>query len=228
MELTLEAALSPEAMVGHLSYILLIVSMMSRRMVVLRIVVVASALAGMIYDIFILNDPVGAFWEILLALVNLVQLARIWREDRIADFSEEDRLLVDARLPALSPGRARRLLDAGAWVDLPVGRVLTVAGERPEALYFLAAGGAEVRRDGAAIALCRPGDFVGELALIEDGATASADVVVARPARAWRLPYDRIGRLEESQPEAFGALNTAIARGMRAKIVSAGADPLPL
>ena len=228
MELTLESALSPEAMVGHLSYILLIVSMLSRRMVVLRIVVVASALAGMIYDIFILNDPVGGFWEILLAAVNVVQLARIWREDRVAEFSAEDRLLADERLPALSPGRKRRLLDCGDWVDLPVGRVLTVAGTRPEAVYFLASGRAEVRRDGAAIATCGPGDFVGELALIEDGATASADVVVARPARAWRLPYDRIGELERAQPEAFGALNTAIARGMRAKIVGAGAAPLTI
>jgi hypothetical protein len=227
LELTLESALSPEAMVGHLSYILLVVSMLSRRMVVLRIVVVASALAGMIYDIFILNDPVGAFWELLLAAVNVVQLARIWREDRVAEFSAEDRLLADD-LPGLSPGRKRRLLDAGTWVDLPVGRVLTVAGERPEAVYFLTAGSAEVRRAGVAIARCGPGDFVGELALIEEGATASADVVVARTARAWRLPYARIGRLEQTQPEAFGALNTAIARGMRAKIVSAGDAPLTI
>lgn len=226
MELTLESALSPEAMVGHLSYILLIASMLSRRMVVLRIVVVASALAGMIYDIFVLQDPVGAFWEVLLAAVNVVQLAIIWREDRAADFSDEDRLLVDDRLPVLSPGRKRRLLDTGDWVDLPVGRVLTEAGTRPEALYFLASGRAEVRRDGARIAICGPGDFVGELALIEDGATASADVVVARPARAWRLPYDKLDRLDQAQPEAFGALGTAIARGMRAKIVSAGGAPL--
>jgi len=57
MELSLESALSAKGLLGHLSYFLLIVSMLSQRMLLLRIGVVGSALAGIAYAVFILHDP---------------------------------------------------------------------------------------------------------------------------------------------------------------------------
>ena len=223
MELTLDSALSAEAALGHLSYFLLVVSMISRSMPVLRVLVIASAVAGIAYDVLILSDPVGAFWETCLVLVNLVQLARLWRENRAARFTDEERLLIDGRLPPLAPALARRFLDTGDRVDLAPGETLTREDARPAALLFLASGAAEVHSGGRSVGMLRAGSFVGEMALLEAGGTASASVVVREPVRAWRLPYGKLARMESAQPEAWGAMNTAIARDMRAKIVARNA-----
>lgn len=72
MELTIESALSPGGLVGHTSYLLLVVSMLMRRMWLLRILVIASSLVAITYDMVWLKDPVGVFWESLLVSVNVI------------------------------------------------------------------------------------------------------------------------------------------------------------
>jgi len=120
-----------------------------------------------------------------------------------------------------SRGAGRRLLDTGDWVALPPGARLTEEGARPEALWFVAAGEVEIVRGGAPVAVCRAGNFVGEMAMLEEGAPASATAVARGPVRAWRLPYAKLARLATAQPDAHGALHGAIARDMRGKIVGA-------
>ncbi len=75
MDLTLKSAFLTGGMVGHLSYVLLVLSMVMRRMSLLRMLVIASAFVAITYDWFWLKDPVGVFWETLLVLVNIVQLS---------------------------------------------------------------------------------------------------------------------------------------------------------
>ena len=62
MELTLESAFSPGGLVGHLGNILLVISMLMRRMVWLRILVILSATATIIYSIYWVVDPVAVIW----------------------------------------------------------------------------------------------------------------------------------------------------------------------
>ena len=50
MELTLESAFSVGGLVGHTSYLLLVVSMLMRRMFWLRVFVIASAIVAITYD----------------------------------------------------------------------------------------------------------------------------------------------------------------------------------
>lgn len=227
MELTLQSALSSEAMLGHLSYLLLVASMTSRSMPVLRMLVIASALVAISYSVFVLRDPVSSFWESCLVLVNFVQLLRLRRENRAARFSDEDRTLIAGRLPPLSPAIARRFLDTGDWCDLAPGTRLTTQGLRPAALYFIASGEAAVEVGGRVVGTISAGGFVGEMALLEPEATASATVLVTAPSRAWRLAYAKLAHMEAAQPEAWGAMNTAIARDLRRKVLAHNASGLP-
>jgi hypothetical protein len=73
MDLTLESAFSTGGLVGHASYLLLVLSMMMRGMTLLRIFVILSAFVSILYDMVWLKDPVGVFWESMLVLVNIVQ-----------------------------------------------------------------------------------------------------------------------------------------------------------
>ena len=219
MELTVDAALSTGAMLGHLSYLLLIASMLTTRMVLLRILVIVSAFPALAYGVFWLRDPVGLFWETLLVTVNTVQLARTFAADRRARLSAEEAEFVSHRLRLLSHGTGRRLLDTGDWVELPAGTVLTEEGRRPEALWYVVSGDVEIRHRGLPLGRCAPGSFVGEMALMEPDAPASATATTAGPVRAWRLPYEKLQRLPRVQPDAWEALHAAMARDMRLKLI---------
>ena len=51
-----------EGWMGHLSYLLLVFSMLMRRMLWLRLFVTASAVAGVLFDGLWLQNWVGVFW----------------------------------------------------------------------------------------------------------------------------------------------------------------------
>ena len=219
MELTLESAFSTGGLVGHTSYLLLIVSMLMRTMFWLRIFVIASALVAITYDGVWLKDPIGLFWETTLLVVNIVQIFLLWRENRVARFTAEERFFLDTRLKGIADGEARRLMNAGMWTDLPDGETLTVEGEPPSHLTFVAAGCVGIVVEGRRVAECGPGAFVGEMSLIGDG-TASATARVEGTARVWRIPVARLESLRQSRPEQTAALDASIARDIRAKLVA--------
>jgi hypothetical protein len=219
MELTLESAFSIGGLVGHTSYLLLVVSMLMRTMLWLRVFVIASAFVAITYDAVWLKDPVGVFWETTLVLVNIVQIILLWREDRAARFTEEEGFFIRTRLRGLSDGQARRLMDAGEWVDLTDGAILTEQGKAPAHLVFVASGRVGIHVDAHRVAECGPGAFVGEMSLIDDG-TASATARAEGAARIWRIATGRLEALRQSRPEQTAALDAAIARDIRAKLVT--------
>jgi CRP-like cAMP-binding protein len=219
MELTLESAFSTGGLVGHTSYLLLVISMLMRTMFWLRIFVIASALVAITYDAVWLKDPIGVFWETTLLIVSLVQNTLLWRENRVARFSPEERFFLDTRLRGMAEGEARRLIDAGAWADLSDGEVLTVEGQPPTHLSFVASGRIGIHVDGRRVAECGPGAFVGEMSLVDEG-TASATARVEDAARIWRIPVARLESLRQSRPEQTAALDASIARDIRGKLVA--------
>jgi CRP-like cAMP-binding protein len=219
MELTLESAFSTGGLVGHTSYLLLVISMLMRTMFWLRIFVIASALVAITYDAVWLKDPVGVFWEATLLIVSVVQITLLWRENRVARFTEEERLFRDTRLRGMAEGEARRLMNAGAWADLPDGEVLTVEGQPPAHLAFVASGSIGIHVNGRRVAECGPGAFVGEMSLVDEG-TASATARVEGAARVWRIPVARLESLRQSRPEQTAALDASIARDIRGKLVA--------
>jgi len=219
------SAFSAGGFVGHLSYVLLIVSMMMRDISLLRLFVVASAIVGIAYDLVWLKNPVGVFWEALLLLVNLVQLLLIWRDNRKAKFSNEEAAFVGERLKGLSPSHARHLLDLGRWETLPAGSVLTTQGETPAFLTFIADGEATVEVDGKPAAYVAGGNYIGEMALVGE-ACASATVRLTKLARVWRLEFSKIDRLKKNSPTIANALQAGITDDMRRKILASNMSAL--
>ena len=140
MELTLNSAFSVGGMVGHLAYVFLVLSMLMRSIVALRIFFVVNVLLNIFYVTVWVHDPVQLFWESLLFLINITQLALIWWQNRRARFSEEEQAFAASRLRGLSRSQTRQLLDAGHWWDVMPGTVLTHQGERPLHLTYISSG----------------------------------------------------------------------------------------
>jgi CRP-like cAMP-binding protein len=120
----------------------------------------------------------------------------------------------------LSTAEVRPLVAAGGWVAVPEGDHLTDEGARPEALMFIVEGDVDVLRLGERVARVGRGNFIGEMAVLEVDAVASATSVARTAVRAFYLAYDALPTLEQSAPRAFGALQGAISRDLRLKIVA--------
>ncbi len=208
---------------GHLSYILLIVSSLMRRMFWLRLFVMGSAIAGIIFDWFMIGNVVGAFWQALLVLVNVVQIVLLWTRDRRAKFSQEEQEMIAAWLTGGTPGTKRLLLDMGRHETLEPGEVLTEEGVRPRFLTYIVSGAAVVQADGAEVARVAPGHFVGEMSLMGDG-LASATVTIAEPARVWQVERNKLDRMKENQPELYGLIEAGTALNLRAKVLRGNRD----
>ena len=94
---------------------------------------------------------------------------------------------VDAKSLELVPlfaGLSHRDRDKIArWsdtVDLPAGKQLLEEGRLPHEFFVIIEGEVEVTHDGAHLATMGPGDFFGEIALIEHG-RRTASVVTTAP-----------------------------------------------
>ena len=191
-------------MVGHLAYLLLVLSMVMRQMYLLRILVILSASIAIAYALFWLKDPIGVFWESLLIVVNAVQLAITWHQNRSARFSEEEIVFMQGHLPNLSFSDRRKLLNRGIWISGEIGTELTTQGQPVDHLVYLASGQALVISGGHPVAVCEP---------------ASATVKVNQPARYWAIEAEQLRNLVKKNTDIGVALEGSFARNMRDKLV---------
>ena len=212
MDLTFSSAFSTGGMVGHLAYFLLITSMLMRRMVWLRILAIA-------YAVVWLRDPVSSFWETLLVIVNVIQLLITWRQNSLAQFTPAEAEFAESRLRGLDRREQRKVLDAGTWQDMEPGTVLTVEGEEPGFLHYIADGEVEISRTGSPLARCGAHTYVGEMSLI-GGRNASATATVTAPSRIWQISREAIAALDRKHPTWYAVIEAGISRDLREKILA--------
>jgi len=227
VELTLDAALSGQGALGHASYALLVLSMMMRRMVLLRVLVIASAAVYIVYATWVLSDPVSLIWETLLIVVNAGQLALTWWRDRSAQFDAREEALYRRHFETLKPSAMRVLLARGAWVTLEAGEQLTRTGDPVDALWYLASGSARVEVGAVVVGHCEEGGFVGEMT-VSSGEPAFADVVIVHPAEAWRIEAPDLRDLTRRRPDIGAALGAAFFRMIRHRVTEGNTRALGL
>ncbi len=218
MNLSIEAAFSAEGMVGHLAYVFLVASMVMRRMFWLRVFALASFALGVVYSVFILNDPVGSFWKCLLAAINLIQLLLIHAENRRARFTAEEAILAEACFPGVTKAVQRQILSLGTWENLAADSVLAEEGKPVSHLTYVAESEVSVTLHGHHIARRGPHALIGELT-VATAAPASSTVVTLSPARVWRIPAGIVRQAMENRPQQAAAFQSAFFRAASAKLM---------
>lgn len=98
-------------------------------------------------------------------------------------------------------------------VDFPADHVIARQGEIGTGLFVVTDGTVRVVRDGAEIARLGPGDFFGEMSVI-DGLPRVAQVVAAEPTRCLALASWEFERLVLEHP----TIGLAILRGLSARL----------
>lgn len=122
------------------------------------------------------------------------------------------------KVPLFSRCTDRQLEEVaslGTQVSIGAGRALTVAGRPGAECFVVLSGRATCRVRGRDIAAFGPGDFFGELSLL-DGGARSASVVADTPMQVLDLNRSEFGRLLDLAPSVTQRMLTTLAARLRA------------
>lgn len=119
-----------------------------------------------------------------------------------------------ARVPLFSACDDRALAQVDKLVEryeAKDGEVMVREGDVGHELYVLVDGTAAVSRDGRAVAMLAPGQWFGELAVLEGG-TRDATVTMTSPGRVLVLQQRQLFALLETAPAVSRRLLIGLAR----------------
>jgi CRP-like cAMP-binding protein len=112
-------------------------------------------------------------------------------------------------LSALSLGQRRMLANAADEASAVAGEELMRQGEPGYEVLMLEEGSADVLQDGRVINTLGPGDLLGELAVLGDGAARSASVVARSDVRAIVLTAHFMRELRARLPDVGEQIDRA-------------------
>jgi CRP-like cAMP-binding protein len=137
----------------------------------------------------------------------------LWRS-RINKVAVLERLPLFAGLSGKELERIGRLVEE---IEVPAGRQLASTGDAGRELFIIVDGRAVVTTARGRVIRLRPGDFFGEMSLI-DGEPRSADVTAATPMRLLAIGYREFWQmLDESLPIVRKIMRTLCQRLRRAE-----------
>jgi CRP-like cAMP-binding protein len=215
-----DAALSPDSVLGHASYVLLIISMLMTRMLYLRLFAVAAGTCGIMYFVSQTGDFVSAGWEIAFVAVNVVQIGIMFWRNRRLEFSDDNWLFREQVAPSLDATSVRRLLATGEWRTAEPGHVFTEHGQMVSHLIFIADGEVQITVDGIEVGCCYRGSLVGEISILS-GTPATATATALTPVRYLALERNALRKLIARERDVEQAIDMSFRKEFREKIASA-------
>lgn len=115
----------------------------------------------------------------------------------------------------IEPDGLQLIAERAIEVDFPAGRQIVRQGEVGTGFFLIVAGRARVVRDGETIAQLGPGDFLGELSLL-DREPRIATVVAETPTTCLAIASWEFEALLEAQPRLTISILRGVARRLRA------------
>ena len=107
-----------------------------------------------------------------------------------------------------------RLSQLADEVEVPAERRLMAQGDQGAEMFVIASGRVRVERDGQRINSLGPGDFFGEIALL-DGGARTATVTAEEPTRLLVLTRREFHAMMEEFPEVAAEVLNALAHRIR-------------
>jgi len=114
----------------------------------------------------------------------------------------------------LSEGELGRIADLARIVEMSAGTVVTQAGEPGDSFFVLIDGSATVRTSAGPGNRLQPGDFFGEMSLL-DGDPRSATIVATTDLRLVIVDRSHFWRLLDEAPDLMRTILTILCRRVR-------------
>jgi CRP/FNR family cyclic AMP-dependent transcriptional regulator len=114
----------------------------------------------------------------------------------------------------LDKHKIERVGELTEEVDVPAGKVLIRQGDAGGDLMVLVSGQVAIERDGTRVTTLGPGDFFGEISLI-DGRPRTATVTTETPSRVLVVSHREFHALMDQIPEVAAQILQALADRVR-------------
>jgi hypothetical protein len=210
--------IAPADYLVHFSNVLLLVAYSVRDILWLRWFAVAAALTNIPYFLVqgtVLWPPV--LWALVFTVINLFQIARIYRERRPVVLSVDEQTLYDLSFRSLRPREFVALSLVGEWKSAEGGERVVTEGEPISDLCIAIVGSAEVTKRGERIGVLSPGHIIGT-ALAITGEPSPVDITFTEPARYMRWPLPSLRGFIDKRPDLRGALQGLVNRDLAGKL----------
>ncbi|MDP6688051.1 MAG: cyclic nucleotide-binding domain-containing protein [Alphaproteobacteria bacterium] len=187
--------------VGHLSFLIVALSLLMRDIILLRLLGILSGLVGVGYNYFVTVEPlwVPIIWLSVFMLINIYMIATFFVSNRETSLSEADLALWKTNFLGLAIEEYKRLKSIFEYRSYGDGEVLIHAGRENGFLYFVTSGQLSVRRDGAEIGKLHQGGIVGEMSFLTK-APPNADVLVNGAASCILIDKARLRAMMMKHP----------------------------
>lgn len=191
-------------------------ALIARSRLISHLMIGLAAGLGLIYG-FNEHGMLGIILPFIILIVAGVQVASIVGANRAAEFTLEDRQMLEGPLAGLARAQARRLIDQGVWIDGREGDVLVREGHPAAQLYFLVEGGGDVHSHGKLVGRVVPGQLIGEATVLGEAA-AIATVTLTQASRFWCAQGRTLNAYLAANPDARHALEHSFTVSLRQKL----------
>lgn len=205
---------------GHLASILTMAAYLLKDILWLRLLTILSCFAGIAFNYFVPATPLWSviYWNMLFAVINIVQIAIIIRERTGIHFTEEEKELHDTLFKNFAPFEFMKLMRVAKWMEARPGDVLAVEEQPINAVMLIYNGLVSVENNGKEVVQLRDGNFIGEVSFITGG-TASATVRALQPTRYITWPKAKVTQLLNRNPSMRLAMQSVLSTDLSKKLM---------
>jgi hypothetical protein len=205
---------------GHLASILTMAAYLLKDILWLRLLTILSCFAGIAFNYFVPATPLYSviYWNMLFAVINIVQIAIIIKERTGINFTEEEKELHETLFKNFAPFEFMKLMRVGKWLEAKQGEILAVEKQTLDAVMLIYNGLVGVETNGKQVATLKDGNFIGEVSFITGG-DATATVRALMPTRYIAWPKEAITQLLTRNPSMRFAMQAMLSTDLSKKLM---------
>ena len=205
---------------GHLASILTMAAYLLKDILWLRLLTILSCFAGIAFNYFVPATPLWSviYWNMLFAVINIVQIAVIIRERTGIHFTDEEKELHETLFKNFAPFEFMKLMRIGKWLEAKQGEVLAAEKQSLDAVMLIYNGLVGVETNGKEVATLKDGNFIGEVSFITGG-EATATVRALMPTRYIAWPKEAISQLLNRNPSMRFAMQAMLSTDLSKKLM---------
>jgi hypothetical protein len=204
---------------GHLASVLTMLAYLLKDILWLRVLTVFSCFAGIAFNFIVPATPLWTviYWNVLFAVINIVQVAIIIKQRSGVTFTDEEKELHDTLFKNFAPFEFMKLMRIGQWLEAKQGDILATEKKPIDSVMLIYNGNVSVEAGGKELARLTDGNFVGEVSFITGG-EASATVKALEPTRYINWPKKEISQLLNRNPSMRFAMQALLSTDLSKKL----------
>jgi hypothetical protein len=204
---------------GHLASVLTMLAYLLKDILWLRFLTILSCFAGIAFNYTVPAKPLWTviYWNILFAVINIVQIAIIIKERTGVHFTDEEKELHQTLFKNFAPFEFMKLMRVGKWLNAKQGEILAVEKQPINAVMLIYNGLVGVETNGVEVTRLKDGNFIGEVSFIAGG-EATATVKALAPTRYIAWPKEEISRLLNRNPTMRFAMQSVLSTDLTKKL----------